>query len=204
MAAGPLIGAVLAAGASRRMRGADKLLELIDGAPLIRRSVTAAIEALPKVLVTLPPDADARREALRGLDVRLLTVRDAADGMSASLRTAATAAMAHHGGDAGLLVTLADMPEIGADHLSAMRRAWEASDGETVLRAASADGRPGQPVIFPARLLPSLASLEGDVGGRSVIAGQPRRLVMLPGEAALVDLDTPEAWARWRAGRQRG
>ncbi|MEL6586700.1 MAG: NTP transferase domain-containing protein, partial [Pseudomonadota bacterium] len=45
---------ILAAGASSRMRGRDKLLEEIDGTPLILRAVRAACAVSAEVVVALP------------------------------------------------------------------------------------------------------------------------------------------------------
>ena len=48
-----------------------------------------------------------------------------------------------------------------------------------------------------------LRGLEGDEGARSILAANADlvRLVRLSSNAARVDLDTPEAWAEWRAGQ---
>jgi molybdenum cofactor cytidylyltransferase len=56
-------------------------------------------------------------------------------------------------------------------------------------------------VLFPADLLPELAALTGDTGAREVLTRHATRvhLVPLKGDRALVDLDTPEDWADWRA-----
>ncbi|MGB3754105.1 MAG: hypothetical protein WA954_09435, partial [Parerythrobacter sp.] len=67
------------------------------------------------------------------------------------------------------------------------------------VQATAADLTPGQPVIFPRRLFPALAELQGDVGGRAVLTREVVVTVPLAGRRALVDLDTPEEWAAWRA-----
>ena len=77
---------VLAAGASRRMQGRDKLMEDVDGMPLLRRSVMRALATGCKVLVALPATPHARYATLEGLDVAAIPVPDAAEGMNASLR----------------------------------------------------------------------------------------------------------------------
>jgi molybdenum cofactor cytidylyltransferase len=187
---------VLAAGASSRMRGADKLLEPVDGVALIARTVGAALATGLPVIVALRPDRPARAEAIAGMAVERVTVPDAAEGMGASLRSAAAAAPE----GAGLVVILADMPEITAEDLAALVAAFEAASGDKVVRAASEDGRPGQPVIFPARLRPALMALRGDTGGRDILKAETQVLVPLPGRRALVDLDTPEDFAAWRGG----
>ena len=48
-----------AAGASSRMRGTDKLLTLIDGVALLRRTAVLALTAHPSVMITLR-DPDIR------------------------------------------------------------------------------------------------------------------------------------------------
>lgn len=184
--------AVLAAGAARRMRGADKLLEPVGGRPLLRVVAEHAIRAGWPVIVTLPPGAAARRAALAGLDLRALEVPDAPSGMAASFRALAGAV------PGALLVVLADMPEIEAPDLAALI-ATHLRDPSRVVRAADEGGCPGQPVLFPARLVPAMAGLAGDEGARRLLTGEDVATVPLPGRRATTDLDTPEDWAAWRA-----
>ena len=178
------------------MRGADKLLLPVDGMPLLRRQVLCALATGMPVLVTLGPGQDARRDALKGLNVAVMTIPDASQGMSGSLRAAALwAAKA-----AGLLVLLPDMPLIDTPHLATLIAAFEKAPLR-VHRAATPDLRPGHPVLVPGYLLPRWAALSGDEGARSVIASLEHDpiLVPLPADVALLDLDTPEDWAKWRS-----
>ncbi|MBS4009591.1 MAG: nucleotidyltransferase family protein [Roseovarius sp.] len=185
---------VPAAGASSRMRGTDKLLEMVRGQPLLRDRVTLALGTGCDVAVTLPPEGHARRAALKGLGATLLPVPDAATGMSASLRAGATWAMAE--GVTALMVLLPDLPDLTADD---MKIILQVNDCEHIFRACDADGTPGHPVILPARLLPDLAQITGDTGARDLLRAHPVTPVRLPGQHAITDLDTPEAWAEWRA-----
>jgi CTP:molybdopterin cytidylyltransferase MocA len=86
----------------------------------------------------------------------------------------------------------------GADRLIARLRA----DPTRILRGGTTDGQPGHPAIFPRDLWPALARVTGDQGGRSVILGNKGRVrvMPLPGQMAVLDLDTPEDWAAWQAG----
>ena len=189
---------ILAAGAARRMRGADKLLEAVDGRPELRRAALAAQATGWRVLVALPPDRPARVAALAGLVVTEVTVPDAALGMAASIRAGVVAA----GRPALLMVLPADLPDLGAADLVAVAQAALARP-EAITRAVAADGTPGHPVVFPADLLPALAGLEGDQGARDLLRAHANRVVArpLPGQRATLDLDTPESWAAWRAAR---
>lgn len=185
-----------AAGAARRMKGRDKLLEKVAGEPVLRRLACAALGAgLGPVAVTLRQPDPARRAVLDGLALAVLEVPDAGEGMAASLR--AGAAWATGQGVSGLFVCPADMPSIESADFVALAALFH-PDGSP-LRAASPDGRAGHPVLFPAALLDRLAQLHGDAGARAVLAHFPPRLVRLADDRALIDLDTTEEWAAWRS-----
>ncbi|GAB1480636.1 nucleotidyltransferase family protein [Paracoccaceae bacterium] len=188
---------ILAAGAASRMRGADKLLEPVDGAPLLTRIARAALATGLPVTVALAPDRPARRTALHGLAVIPVMVPDPGLGMAASL-VAGLGAMP----PGPMMLLLADLPEITAEDLIRMAEAHRAAP-DLIHRGTAADGTPGHPVIFPAWARAGLLSLTGDQGARALIRQHADRLHLtaLPGTHATTDLDTPEAWAEWRASR---
>ena len=185
---------LLAAGASSRMRGRDKLLEVVDGAPLLQVMARRAAKAGP-LRVTLPEGNDARAAALAGIDCDTV-----------QLPPGATQGQSLAAGVAGLtgpvLVLLADMPEITAHDLHLMIALSRQASG-AILRAAAEDGTPGNPVLFPADLLAELRGITGDKGARDLLKQHRARvhLLPLPGRRALIDLDTPEDWDGWRAKR---
>ncbi|CAN0587772.1 unnamed protein product, partial [Ectocarpus sp. 12 AP-2014] len=98
---------LLAAGASRRMRGRDKLLQEVDGQPLIARAAEIALATGAQVVVTLPPPPHPRYAALAGLDVRTIPVPDAGEGMGASIRTGIAALPP---ATPAAMILLADLP----------------------------------------------------------------------------------------------
>jgi len=183
------------------MRGRDKLLEEIDGAPLLLRQVRAALSLDAPVLVTLPSDPAARGALLADVVHPLLdteSVPDAADGLSASLRTGAQWAAAKD--LSGVMVVLPDMPDLTAQDLQTVAALHRAHPGD-VIRATDVEGRHGHPTLLPARLFPALLSLTGDRGARDVLQDERIMPCALPGTRATTDLDTPEAWAAWRDQR---
>lgn len=194
---------ILAAGASSRMRGRDKLLQPVAGQPLLRRVAETALATGMPVRVTLPPEAAARRAALAGLDVQIVEVPDASQGMSRSLlRGLAAVAATEPDAAAGLMILPADMPDFTPEALDRLIAAFRGAPGQ-IWRGASAEGEPGHPAIFPRDLWPALAQVSGDEVGRSVLqANRDRvRVLPLPGAMATRDLDTPEDWAAY-LGRQ--
>lgn len=188
-----------AAGASSRMNGRDKLLETVDGLPLLLRQTGMALACGCDVLVTVPPGAaGAKRRALLRQSDRL-TVRviaDASEGIAASLRAGAAWAQAHKV-DA-LMIVLADLPDLDQGDLQKMIYAATTNPGQ-VIRAVDQTGHPGHPVIFPARLFSAIARLSGDQGARDLLRHEDVAPLTLADGRATTDLDTPEAWAHWRA-----
>lgn len=190
---------ILAAGSSSRMRGADKLLEPIDGTPQLARIAQAALHTGCPVSVALPPDRPAREACLDGLALNIVFVPNPQDGMAASLVAGLDALPK----SAPVLLLLADLPEITAADLSYFLKAW-ATHPNRIARGTAEEGTPGHPVGFPADLRAELLALYGDQGAREVLQRHKARLLLvpLPGQHATTDLDTPEDWARWRENRR--
>lgn len=182
---------VLAAGASSRMLGRDKLTELVDGVPLLRRTVLRAME-VGKVIVTLPVDSN-RATAINGLAVNSVFVPNATDGMSASIK----AGLNEVPNDAtGVMILPADMPELTSKDLQDATQQFELK--RNITRGISPSGTPGHPVIFPRSTFKDLNSIEGDEGARAVLCKYDVTSVTLPDGHSTVDLDTPEEWDAWR------
>ena len=194
---------LLAAGQARRMRGRDKLMEDVDGQPLLRRMAQSACAAgIGPVIVALPPAPHPRHASLDGLPVVPVEVPNATDGLSASLKRALAAVPETA---PAVMILLADLPEILTQDIINVAQATVSNRHSLIWRGATKDGEPGHPVILARPLFADLAALSGDAGAQVVIRRHADRvtLVPLPGQHALRDLDTPEDWATWRAERER-
>ncbi|KUJ80960.1 4-diphosphocytidyl-2C-methyl-D-erythritol synthase [Ruegeria marisrubri] len=191
---------LLAAGRSSRMGGADKLMQDIDGQPLLRRTAEIA-RAVAPVIVALPPAPHPRHDALAGLDVRIVPIADADEGMNASLRGALKALPEE---STAVMVMLADLVDLTAADLAAVLESVTDAPDMLIWRGATEDGKPGHPVVFHSSLFRELATLTGDGGAQSIVNRHSDRvhLTPLPGQHARTDLDTPRDWDRWRAGQK--
>lgn len=181
------------------MRGRDKLLEEVDGLPLLVRQVHAALRLDVPVLVTLPSDQHPRHALVSGTKATSKVPANSKEGISASLRTGAEWAAKND--FSGLMIILPDLPDITSDDLSLLAGLHE-KHPDTVMRATSADGQPGHPTVIPARLFPAMRQLTGDTGARDILRTEKIRPCPLAGTRAITDLDTPQAWATWRAARR--
>lgn len=185
---------ILAAGASTRMGGIDKLLQKVDNRPILRRTASIAVDTGCATYVVLPQHSHGRLAALAGLPLTQLEVEQADQGMSDSLRAGVAILPANH---SAVMVVLADMPDVTGDDLARMIQQTKTTPNQ-VVRAMDTDGTPGHPVILPRRLFAKIAGLEGDSGAKPVLVGEDIAWVDLPDQHATMDLDTPEQWLAWR------
>jgi molybdenum cofactor cytidylyltransferase len=187
---------VLAAGRSTRMGAANKLTADIDGQPMVRRVVEAALasKARPVLVVTGHRAADVVA-ALAGLDATLVTNPDYAVGLSSSLKAGVRALPADCD---GALIVLGDMPRIAAEHLDRLIGAF----APDVIVVPVHEGRRGNPVLWPAKDFPELLQLDGDAGAKRLLETHADRVkeIGLGSEAIFSDVDTPEALARVQRG----
>ena len=191
---------ILAAGRSRRMRGRDKLLEDIDGVPLLVRQVEMALGLGGDVFVALSPEDRARKAALAGLACRLLIVPEAEEGLSGTLR----GAVAQLPEAPAFMVFLGDLVALETADLRQLYEAYLSNPAYLIWRGATADGKAGHPIIFSAAVRPRFADLSGDDGAARIVGPLQKEtcLIRLRDDRARRDLDTPEDWAAWRKTRR--
>jgi molybdenum cofactor cytidylyltransferase len=198
----PIAAVVLAAGRSSRM-GRHKLLLPLGDRPLVAHAVAAACASgADPVLVVLGHEAGRVRAALPPGRFRVVENPDHAQGMASSLRAGMGAVPP---GCAGTIVLLGDQPLVGAPLID--RLIEDARAHPDTIVAATYGGYRGNPVYFPRQYFAELAAVEGDEGGRSVLAAHPERirLVECADVASMLDVDLPDdyerardAWDDWR------
>lgn len=180
---------VLAAGQGTRMPHAHKLTAPLNGEPLVRRAVSAALasQARPVIVVTGHEGAKVRA-ALAGLDVVFVDNPDFAEGLSTSLKTG-IAAVPEEVDRA--MVLLGDMPKVGPALIDRLIAAIDPAAGR-LIAVPVAQGRRGNPVGWARRLFPALMAIEGDIGARTLIAESPELVAEVPaeGEGVFLDIDT--------------
>lgn len=190
---------VLAAGRSSRMGGPNKLLETLNGKPLVRIVAEQALSSkADPVIVVTGHQGERIREALAGLDVRFAANTDYAQGISTSV---AAGIRAVPDTADGAIICLGDMPLVDAGLIDRLIDALAPDKGMLIALPAS-EGRRGNPVAWSRRFFGELTTLEGDVGARHVIMRHPEAVaeVEADGSSAFLDIDTPEALELARRG----
>ncbi len=201
------VGAViLAAGQSSRFRaggGRDptKLVAKLDGKPIVRRVVEAALAAKARPVVVVTGYArDSVEAAVADLDVGLAFNPKFASGLASSLRVGLSAMPGDVG---GALVLLGDMPWIGPRLIDALIDAFLARKG-ALAAVPLREGRRGNPVLLGRALFEAAMRLTGDEGARRLIGAlSAGELVEVEASdmGVTFDVDTPEDLAA--AGRFR-
>ena len=182
---------LLAAGQSSRMRGGDKLLEIVDGKPVLGLLAARALTLGP-TFVTVPALNHPRRKVLPNAAQVVAVQGQMSDSIKAGI-------MALPDTTSGVMILPADMPDITAQDMAAIHAAARASDA-LIVRAATEDGRAGHPIYFAATLFHLFDTLSEDRGAFRLAKGYEDQTLLVPlrGDRARLDLDTPEDWAAYR------
>ena len=185
-------GAVLAAGASRRM-GQPKALLDAGGLTFLAACIGALREGgCARVVVVVPPsEPDVRREAERlgGTVVDGLGPdSEQVDSLRRALEPLDTVA--------AVAVLPVDHPLVEAGTVRALIDAWRGEPG--AVARPILDGRPGHPTIFPRTLWAAFGDPDLDQGARSVVEDpRTQRLDLVVDDPGVVaDIDTPSLYRR--------
>lgn len=190
----PRLGCVvMASGEGSRFGGApgEKLTRPLAGVPVLERTLSALpADVLDVVVVT-------RWDAVEALCARLgaRCVRAAGPLKSDTVRAGLEAL----GPRAGCLFVTGDQPLLRIESVRAVTCELQRHP-RSIVRLGWR-GRAGGPVLWPADTLAALARLEGDAGGRALLAGHAEltdrvRVVEAVDAWELADVDTPEDLAR--------
>lgn len=197
-----VVVAILAAGLGTRMPGRNKLLELLDGRPLLRHVAEAALASgAASVVAVLGHEAERARAVLAGLPLDAILNPDYEEGMAASIRCAVKS----HGAQASAMIyCLGDMPRVTPEVLDALIEAHAAHPDAAACQPVFG-GRRGNPVLWSARVFDDLRALSGAEGARSLLKKyrDEVRDVAVACAGILLDVDTPDDLAALTAQAAR-
>ena len=180
---------ILAAGRGLRF-GGDKLSCLVHDKPVYQYMLekAAAFSGMEKMIVT---GNENIMEAARQMGVTPVENREPEQGISWSLKLGLRAMLKEKPELEGVLFCVCDQPGLQA---ATIQKIWNrAAVRRGRIICAGHEGRPGNPVLWPRAFFPELMALEGDVGGRAVMARHPDRIDIVESrETELRDIDRKE------------
>jgi CTP:molybdopterin cytidylyltransferase MocA len=200
----PVGAIVLAAGASSRMSGSQKLLLEFDGRPMVRHAVEAASDGGCQQVAVVYSASEVK--AAVGDAAQLVYNPDARTGMASSLKVGLRALRPEI---EAAVVLLGDQPLVGSRTIAALLRAWRREGSRPAVavskkRGAADEVPPGRrvdpswtpPVVLAREMWDDLNKLEGDAGARQILDGHPELLDTVPAPGRPDDIDTPEDYAK--------
>jgi CTP:molybdopterin cytidylyltransferase MocA len=196
------VGAVvLAAGAGSRF-GGGKLRADLDGRPVVRHVLDAAVAAgLDPIIVVVPPDG-----ALDGIDLapaRPVTNPTPQEGLSSSvrlgLRELDADATAADSPEAAVILP-GDQPRVRPAVIAALIEAAETSPATPFVVPRYAGDASPNPVLARRSIWRLADELAGDHGFGPVLAAHPELVRHVPVDGANPDVDMPADLDRLRAG----
>lgn len=187
----PVAGVVLAAGTASRY-GAPKQLLLRNGTPFVRVVAATAVRAgLEPVCVVVGAHASEVAAAVGDLPVLIVDNPRWERGQGTSV-SAGVLSLPPRSGAAIFL--MADQPDVPAALLRALVDAHAL--GLPPVVAPLVAGERSSPQLFDRVAFGDLAALEGEVGGRAILARYRVTEIPWPDASQLLDVDTPDDYRR--------
>jgi len=183
---------VLAAGLSKRMGSANKLLLDVEGQSLLRRSVMAIVGAgIGEVVVVLGHESELTKLHLVELGVRYVVNTEYKSGQMSSVQCGLSALS---GGNQAAMICLADQPLIKVTHLQQLINAFESLPDDKQIIVPMYKSQRGNPVMISETVRKKVVRQGGNPGCRKYIDNNPDQVLWLPvsDTAFTTDIDTPE------------
>ena len=183
---------VFAAGAGTRMAGRIKQLLPWRGKTLVENAIAIAAQSnVNETLIVLGARAEEIRAVIRNAPARIVLNREWENGHSTSIRTGLNALSSKF--DAAIFIN-ADQPLLTSAVVSAIIQRYRETDAPIIVPYYA--GKRGSPVLFNRKYFPELVSLQGEQGGRELLAKYPVERVEFADASYGYDVDTFEEYSK--------
>lgn len=183
-----IAGLILAAGGSSRMGDQNKLLQLIDGTPMVKKVVASCLHSnLSSIYVVLGHDSEWINNCISTEGINFVNNEDWRLGMASSINSGIGAM---NNDFDGAMILLGDMPYIETKLIDQMIELFQ----EYKIVVPVKNGRQGNPVLFSSIFFNDLQSIDGDKGAKRVIQENFSSVVPthVMTNAIFRDIDTPQ------------
>ncbi len=173
------------------MRGKNKLLTQIQGTPMIRRVVQAALKSkVDEVIVVLGSEADKVRKVLTDLPCRLVVNKIYEKGQSSSVKAGLGEVSSL---TRAVLVLPGDVALIDSRSINLVIEKYNLGKNPIVIAAHK--GASGHPILFDKQLFPEIQRIDEETFGLKAVVKRHEgevNLVETGSPNVLKDVDTPE------------
>lgn len=180
-----MVGIILASGLSKRF-GNNKLLEFINGKPMVYYVLKAAKESSLEKIVLIYKDNDVK-DIAKQFPIHCILNKKYTLGQSEGIKIGVKA----YCSEDSFMFIMADQPFLTSKTINKLIEKFKKKDKIIVPKYKD---RNGSPVIFPKRFIKDLLNLHGDVGGKEIIKKNPLEVEFchLNNEKELLDIDNKE------------
>jgi len=185
---------LLAAGESRRMGAANKLLLDIDGEPLVRRTALTLVRAgFTEIVAVLGHEYESVSLCLSDLPLRHTLNTDYREGQMSSVH-AGLAALEKS--TDGVMIVLGDQPLLTPDDIQVLADAFS-DRGDKSIVVPTHEGIRGNPIVLATRQKDEIIAGAPNLGCRRLIERNPALVhsVEMDNDHFTRDIDTEEDFA---------
>jgi molybdenum cofactor cytidylyltransferase len=180
---------ILAAGKSTRMPGRNKLLADIEGTPMIRRVVQAALSSkVDEVIAVVGWEEEKIRSAIAELNCKIVVNRNFEQGQSSSVKAGVAKV---NPSSRAVLILPGDVAKIEASSINTVIEKY--NDGGCSIVIAGYEGGSGHPILLDKKLFPEIARVSEETFGLKAIVKKHQSevcLVETGSQNVLKDVDT--------------
>jgi molybdenum cofactor cytidylyltransferase len=185
---------LLAAGESRRMGHLNKLALLVDGVPLLQRTVLTLLQArLREVVVVVGHEQHSVRSMLADIQVRIVSNDRYQEGQMTSVHCGMQALQEPCD---GVMVCLSDQPLLEPRDINLLVDSFLSKPAAVLVPTYR--GQRGNPIILASQHRADILNGERNLGCKRFIEKNPDLVTTLEfdNDHVVFDLDTPEDYAR--------
>ena len=178
---------LLAAGESKRFGDKNKLLEIINGKPIINHILDTLFEIFDpsELIVIVGHEQNIIKNLIFNKDIKILENKDYRKGIGTSIALGMNNLNEYVD---GVMIIPADMPYLNSKDLFNLEKKFIELNCEKVIMPKH-NSRIGNPVILPRNYFNTLKSLKDDFGARSLIEKKDI-ITFKTGFGTIFDIDT--------------
>lgn len=184
---------ILAAGEASRM-GQPKQLMHLQGQTLVQRAIQAAQSVSQEIVIVTGAHRELVQEEVERLPVAVAHNAAWSSGMGSSISTGVLKVKELHPDARAVIIMLCDQPLVNQVLLEDLIAEHQRSGTEVV--ASTYERVVGVPALFGKSLLPELIKLDGKIGAQKLITRHTSQLATVNFSEGIIDVDTPEDFAR--------
>ena len=183
---------ILAAGASTRM-GSPKQLLPWGESTLLEHTINQAEQSeIDNIYIVLGANHEKISTKIKISNSTIIISDRWQLGLGSSLSSGIKYLQGSNNNYDGVLVMLADQPEVDAKYLNSMIKKLTARTGQII--ATAYDSQIGVPAIFDQKYFAALSVLEGDKGAKKIIGENLVDVTTLSPKTSFIDIDTKKTY----------